>query len=130
MARPDTVKLFEKSNVTVRLRGVMEEMHGLCATDRGGTRKSRNVRAGRSAETFEFRRDSYDGVRAALPEPRPFVFGYIRDPESKGLENEPLQGCKYRLLQYMNREYPREYLSRIANPNHKMLTGQDWHRQP
>jgi MoCo/4Fe-4S cofactor protein with predicted Tat translocation signal len=114
---PDTVKLRNNPNVTVRMRGVMEKCT-FCVQRIEEAKISAHVHAGTSANT-KIPRDSFTTACAQACPNDAIVFGDISDPESR-VSKIKQQDRNYRLLEYLNVNTRVSYLARIRNPNPKM----------
>jgi molybdopterin-containing oxidoreductase family iron-sulfur binding subunit len=114
---PDTVKLRNNPNVTVRMRGVMEKCT-FCVQRIEEAKISAHVHAGASANT-KIPRDSFTTACAQACPNDAIVFGDISDPESR-VSKIKRQDRNYRLLEYLNVNTRVSYLARIRNPNPKM----------
>jgi molybdopterin-containing oxidoreductase family iron-sulfur binding subunit len=114
---PDTVKLRNNPNVTVRMRGVMEKCT-FCVQRIEEAKISSLVKAGTSDKT-KIPRDSFTSACAQACPNDAIVFGDIADPESR-VSKIKRQDRNYRLLEYLNVNTRVSYLAKIRNPNPKM----------
>jgi MoCo/4Fe-4S cofactor protein with predicted Tat translocation signal len=114
---PDTVKLRNNPNVTVRMRGVMEKCT-FCVQRIEEAKIAARVHAGTSDKT-RIPRDSFTTACAQACPNDAIVFGDISDPESR-VSKMKRQDRNYRLLEYLNVNTRVSYLAKIRNPNPKM----------
>ncbi|MBA3881332.1 MAG: 4Fe-4S dicluster domain-containing protein [Chthoniobacterales bacterium] len=114
---PDTIKLRNNPNVTVRMRGVMEKCT-YCVQRIEEAKIAAKVNAGPSDNT-RIPRDSFTSACAQACPTDAIVFGDIADPESR-VSKMKAQDRNYRLLEYLNVKTRTSYLARIRNPNPKM----------
>ncbi len=112
-AYPDTVKMAQNPDVTVRSRGVMEKCT-YCL--------QRIMRAKRHAKV-EGRELRTDEVVAACQQACPtnaISFGNILDPEAK-VRKEKKKDRNYEILAQINTRPRTSYLAKIRNPNPKLI---------
>ena len=114
---PDTIKMRNNPNVTVRMRGVMEKCT-FCVQRVEEAKISALVKAGGS-DNKRIPRDSFTSACAQACPTEALVFGDIADPESR-VSKVKAQDRNYRLLEYLNVRTRASYLARIRNPNPKM----------
>ncbi len=114
---PDTIKMRNNPNVTVRMRGVMEKCT-YCVQRIEEAKISAIAKAGESANK-RVPRDSFTSACAQACPNEAIVFGDIADPQSK-VSKIKAQERNYRLLEYLNVNTRTSYLARIRNPNPKM----------
>jgi molybdopterin-containing oxidoreductase family iron-sulfur binding subunit len=114
---PDTIKMRNNPNVTVRMRGVMEKCT-YCVQRIEEAKISAIAHAGASPNKL-IPRDSFTTACAQACPNEAIVFGNIADPESK-VSKMKEQDRNYRLLEYLNVNTRTSYLARIRNPNPKM----------
>jgi len=114
---PDTTKLRNNPNVTVRMRGVMEKCT-FCVQRIEEAKIAAMVHAGTSNKT-KLPRDSFTTACAQACPNDVIVFGDISDPESR-VSKIKQQDRNYRLLEYLNVNTRVSYLAKIRNPNPKM----------
>jgi molybdopterin-containing oxidoreductase family iron-sulfur binding subunit len=114
---PDTIKMRNNPNVTVRMRGVMEKCT-FCLQRIEEAKISAHARAGESDRTL-IPRDSFTTACAQACPSEAIVFGDIADKESR-VSKIKAQDRNYRLLEYLNVNTRTSYLARIRNPNPKM----------
>src|SRR5256714_2851518 len=114
---PDTTKLQENPNVTVRMRGVMEKCT-YCVQRIEEAKIAAHGKAGASAKK-RIPPDSFTSACAQACPTEAIVFGDVKDPESR-VSKIKMQERNYRLLDYLNVSARTSYLARIRNPNPKM----------
>lgn len=114
---PDTLKMRNNPNVTVRMRGVMEKCT-FCVQRIQEAKIAAKVRAKDSADVM-IPTDAFTAACAQACPTDAIVFGNIQDPESKVSKVRKSQRA-YRLLEYLNTQPRVSYLARIRNPNLKM----------
>jgi molybdopterin-containing oxidoreductase family iron-sulfur binding subunit len=114
---PDTIKMRNNPNVTVRMRGVMEKCT-FCVQRIEEAKIAAHARAGASPNVL-IPRDSFTTACAQACPNDAIAFGDIKDPESK-VSRIKAQDRNYRLLEYLNVNTRTSYLARIRNPNPKM----------
>ncbi|HEV8185092.1 MAG TPA: 4Fe-4S dicluster domain-containing protein, partial [Chthoniobacterales bacterium] len=114
---PDTIKLRNNPNVTVRMRGVMEKCT-YCVQRIQEAKIAAKVNAGPSDNT-RIPRDSFTSACAQACPTDAIIFGDVADPESR-VSKMKAQDRNYRLLEYLNVKTRTSYLARIRNPNPKM----------
>ncbi len=115
---PDTIKMRNNPNVTVRMRGVMEKCT-FCVQRIQEAKMAAKVYA---RDTDQVPRVPADAFTVACAQACPtdaIVFGDINNKESRVSKiKESERG--YRLLEYLNTNTRIWYLARIRNPNPKM----------
>jgi len=114
---PDTIKMRNNPNVTVRMRGVMEKCT-FCVQRIEEAKIAALARAGASSKV-RIPRDSFTTACAQACPTEAIVFGDIKDPESR-VSKLKEQDRDYRLLDYLNIRARTSYLARIRNPNPSM----------
>ncbi|MFL6583976.1 MAG: TAT-variant-translocated molybdopterin oxidoreductase [Chthoniobacterales bacterium] len=114
---PDTIKMRNNPNVTVRMRGVMEKCT-YCVQRIEEAKISAIAHAADSPNKL-VPRDSFTSACAQACPNEAIVFGDVADPESK-VSKVKAQDRNYRLLEYLNVNTRTSYLARIRNPNPKM----------
>jgi len=119
---PDTIKMRNNPNVTVRMRGVMEKCT-FCVQRIEEAKIAALARAGASSDV-RIPRDSFTTACAQACPTEAIVFGDIKDPESR-VSKLKKQDRDYRLLDYLNIRARTSYLARIRNPNPSMPDAED-----
>ncbi len=114
---PDTLKMRNNPNVTVRMRGVMEKCT-FCVQRIQEAKIAAKVRAKDSANML-IPTDAFTVACAQACPTDAIVFGNIKDPDSK-VSKMRASPRSYRLLEYLNTQPRVSYLARIRNPNLKM----------
>jgi len=114
---PDTIKMQNNPNVTVRMRGVMEKC-SFCVQRIEEAKIAAIARAGASPDK-RIPRDSFTTACAQACPTGAIVFGDIKDRES-AVSKVKQQDRNYRILDYLNVVPRVSYLARIRNPNPKM----------
>ncbi|MHA3771117.1 TAT-variant-translocated molybdopterin oxidoreductase [Verrucomicrobiota bacterium sgz303538] len=115
---PDTIKMRNNPNVTVRMRGVMEKCT-FCVQRIQEAKITAKVHAGQNDVKPRVPADAFTVACAQACPTDSIVFGDINNPESTVSKIRQDQRG-YRLLEYLNTSTRVWYLARIKNPNPKM----------
>ena len=110
---PETIKMAQNPNVTVRSRGVMEKCTYCLQRINEGKRKAKDEG-----------RELHDGeIQTACQQACPtqaITFGNILDKESKVAKSKELDR-NYGMLGELNLKPRTSYLAKVRNPNPKLL---------
>ena len=114
---PDTLKMRNNPNVTVRMRGVMEKCT-FCVQRIQEAKIAAKVKA-KDSNNVLIPTDAFTTACAQACPTDAIIFGNINDPESQ-VSKSRTSVRAYRLLEYLNTAPRISYLARIRNPNMKM----------